>query len=66
MDKKRLIAAVKLSLIIASVIVAIIAVIVSLGASVAWVTGWSLVKGSVAILIGVIVSAGAQLAIRDI
>lgn len=66
MNKPSIIGLIKAVLALAISVVGLICIIVALGASVAWITGWSLVKGSLAVVLGAIVSIGSQAAVKDL
>lgn len=66
MDKKQIIRSIKAGLTLATCIVVVLAVVAILGSAVAWITGWSLVKGVLAIILVVLLSVGVQILTKSI
>lgn len=66
MNKKRLIAILKGVSLIALFLSAIIAIVLSIGASVAWITGWTLTKSAMAVVVASLVTALTQVATKDL
>lgn len=66
MNKEQFIRAIKACALLALIFATIIAIVLTLGASVAWVTGWTLAKSALAVVIVSLISVGTQAAVKDL